>query len=386
MTDKFQDTRRKADLFSYLLVISLLLVTGFYWPNHDIVFMKILAMQTAIIILCAYYFMFGGARKINDIFPGLMLIYFVINALTHKLQGNTESSLAMCLYIVLGMYCFMNSLSEKHIPMIKKTIVIFGVLNVLSYFLEKSGLQAPFIDVGVYNSNRASGFMIYPAHFALLCAVSAVFAYEWKKWLCVPLAIGLIAVNELSVNIGFFICVAFHFRELFKNNFFTFLVLTSGIIAFILFGKHIEAYLYDKSSVRLTYWRPSLEQCFTRLLDGSGFGSYEYISNKLVPNMPVNYLTYLHNEPLQAFLEGGVAFISLLGFWFLDLKKKIFNLKIQEAYVCCFILFLCTSLGHSILHFCDCLWLLIIIYTLFHVEYHETNLRFKLEEDDGEVN
>lgn len=363
-----------AKFFNYSVLISIFLVSGFYWPNHDVSAMKNMCWQMTIIFLTGTYFMSTSQRFVKDIYPALLAMYCLVNMLTHGISGNTPVSLTVVFFFMLGVYVLSNGLHEDFIPSVKKTIVTFGLVNVVSFILERFGIQAPFI---VNNNHLASGFMLYPAHFALLCAVALFFAWDWNKLLCVPLVLGIILVNEFSATFGLFLVILF---LLYKHKWFlTLLVIAILVISvFWLYHDQVLTYLNNRFKVRLLYWCPSFQAIFSRLLDGIGIGNYSLAVDRIVPNQPSGAWTWLHNEPLQALLEGGVLLIGLLVSWFCNLKKKIVGAYYEKPYVYSFVIFLTVSIGHSPFHFMDTLWLFMIIYAMFQAEYFEADRKWDL--------
>jgi hypothetical protein len=359
-------------------MFSLFFVSGFYWPNHETVQMKYECFELFITFLVGAYFVFGQVRKINDWCPALFLTYCMVNLFTHGTGGNTKLAIMIVFFSITGIYLIENGISLDMVEKLKKGLVIYALLNCGSYFLERIGINAPFQvqDTG----HLPTGFMVYPAHFALLSVVALFFAWGWKKILCLPLFAGLVASNEYSVWLGLGLCVLWFFRK----EWWIWFVLVFFISSFLFVTplRHCAMdHLHHKFSLRLQFWIPIFKLTWERALDGFGIGGYSSMANSIFPQYPANSWLELHNEPLQAFFEGGISLLAILGVWAWQLKKKIKNVYYEAPYLFSFILFFSVSCFHSPFHFPDCLWIFIVLYGMFQVEFYNADKKWDLSHD-----
>lgn len=368
------------NIFNWSVILSIFMVIGFYWPNHDTIIVKMTCWQMSILFLIGLGIVNSNARKVNDIYPGLLLIYCIINSITHGLSGGTLLATTIVLLFSLGVYVLSNNISINYINTIKKSIVIFGLINAVSFILEKYGVKAPFT---MTPSTLPTGFMSYPAHLSLLLSIALFFSLEWRKILSIPLLVSLVMVNEFSCFIGLGICLFTLLKSkrdlIVIGSVFIFI----SVILLIIFHNKLSLYLYHRSHIRLSYWLPMFEYGFSRIIDGCGIGNYPILVDKVLPNMPKGAWLWLHNELLQGFIEGGIILVALLVAWGIDLFKKFHNVYYEKPYMCSFIMFFCVSMGHSPFHFSDTLYLFMIIYAMFHVEHYEANLKWKLNESNN---
>lgn len=333
----------------------------FYWPSHEQRLMKFICFEMVVIALFSISFMFKQKRNINNIWPGLFLFFAMINMFTHLMQPYTQMAFTFCLFAVMAIYTILRSACLETILIMKKAFVISALINLALFLTQYVGWITVFDKLDQHS--RPCGFMCYPAHFSLLCAVSILFAWEWKKWLCIPLTLGVVLCNESSVFLAIFIIFLVSFKKKWWiNAFLIFLAILSIALMYVV--------IHGKFHLRGQFWLPTFRLAWARPLDGFGLGGYRQYFSVIAPNFQKGVWPELHCEPLQLFFEMGLLGIALFYGWINKLIKD-FTWNIYSRSM---LIILIVSFFHSIFHFCDSLWLIICIYTMWEIERLENSL------------
>lgn len=354
------------DIFQWLIILSVPIIICFYWPNHEIRLMKFISLQTFTTILLALSFLFVPKRNINNFYPAIFLIVGFINLFTHGMNDFINVGVSFILPVVVGIYIISNHLHNDFIPILKKTIVVICLLNCVVFFIQNSGFDLVF---SIHHQTpseewqgRASGFLCYPASFALLCGVSLFLAWEWKKWLCFPIVLGLFFSHEYSVIGGIFL--SFFTFVTWRLNRHCLILIPLAIILGII-SWHYFPVVFQKITLRLKYLYPILQNIWARPLDGWGVGMYNRLPDSFF-GFPRGNWSEMHCEPLDLFFCMGIMGVACIGGWLNHVKNmNIFYKRI-------FIVFGFMACFHSPFHFADTIWLFVILYALYEVENYES--------------
>lgn len=343
------------DLFQWLIVLSIPFIICFYWPMKDERLMKFICLQTFTMILLTISFLFTPKRVIYTFYPALILILGFLNLFTHGMSDYVNVGVSFILPTVIGIYIISNHLHTDYIPIVKKTVVLMCLANCLLFFVETLKFQIVFnLDQGW---ERPSGFMCYPASFALLCGVSLFLAWGWKKWLCIPIGLCLLLTKEYSVILGLIIAVCMPFLNRWWHYTLTFIIL--GII-----GYHFWPQIHGKMIIRLKYLYPVIQNVWARPIDGWGVGMYNRLPDSFF-GFPRGNWSEMHCEPLDLFFSMGFIGIACVGGWICSVR----NMAIKYKMI--FIVFGTMAFFHSPFHFSDTLWLFVILYSLYEIENNE---------------
>ena len=347
------------DIFQKLIVLSVFLIPLFFWPNHEPRLMKFICFQTTVMIMLAFSFMFTPKRTIDNFYPGLFVLLGFLNLFTHGMSDFVNVGMGFIMTAVIGIYVVSNHLHIDNVPLIKKSIVILCIINCALFLTQKMGLNIVFLPD---EHGRPSGFMCYPASFAMLCAISLFLSWEWKKWLCTPIALCLIMSNEFSVILGLIVAFCFGVRWRFTRHC---LVLIPVILTLGIIGWHLWPAIYSKSLIRFKYLYPVIQNVWARPIDGWGVGMYNRLPDSFF-GFPRGNWSEMHCEPLDLFFCMGIMGVAIVVGWI----KKVSNYTYMN-YKKIFIVFGITSCFHSPFHFADTLWLFVILYSLMEIENEE---------------
>lgn len=343
------------DIFQWLIVLSVPFIISFYWPNHDERLMKFLCFQIYTNILLCLSFIFPTKRNIDNLFPALFFILGFFNLFTHGMSDNVNIGLGFIIPAITGIYVISNHLHQDSIPKLKKSIVITCLLNCFLFLMEYPHKTIIFnLDLG---SERASGFMLYPANFSLLCAVSLFIAWNWCKFLCLPIGLCLILSQEYSVIAGVVLVIGLSSYRIALGALL--------VIGFLFLFFHWNT-VYGKILLREKFLFPVFQNVWSRPLDGWGVGEYNRLPNSFFGFVRGNW-SEMHCEPLDLLFSMGIIGIGCAIGWAQGFTKSF----TWNEYTKSIVVILVTSCFHSIFHFCDSLWLSIIVYSLYEVEKHE---------------
>ena len=345
------------DLFQALIVVSIPVLLCFYWPNHDERLMKFIAFQVYTNILLCMCFLFQPKRIINNFYPALLFVLGYINLFTHNMSQYVSVGLGFIVPAVLSIYVISNHLHMDMVPVIKKTIVITCLLNCVLFIVELNKISVVFnLDLP---SERPSGFMLYPANFALLCAISLFLAWEWRKWLCLPIGACLYLSHEFSVIAGVVLAVCVPFLNRWWHWAFI-----AGLTGFLTY--HFWPDISGKLALRMRYLLPVFQNVWARPLDGWGVGEYNRLPDSFF-GFPRGNWSEMHCEPLDLLFSFGLLGVAVVAGWIYQTVKE------WQWTACskCLIVIAVTSCFHSVLHFIDSLFLSIVVYSLWEIERNE---------------
>ena len=154
--------------FQKLIVLSVFLIPMFYWPQHEPRLMKFICFQTFTTILLTISFLFTPQRTINNPYPALFLLCGFLNLFTHGMSDYVSIGVGFIFPSVVAIYTISNHLHKDFVPIIKKSIVILCLLNCALFITQVMGFSLIFDYDKNIGWERPSGFMCYPASFALL--------------------------------------------------------------------------------------------------------------------------------------------------------------------------------------------------------------------------
>lgn len=349
------------DLFQWLIVFSIPFVLCFYWPNHELRLMKFICLQTYATILLSLSFIYFPKRSINNPYPALFLILGFVNLFTHGMSEYVNVGVSFMLPTVVGIYVISNHINEELIPVLKKMLVITCLLNCALFLTQNLGLSI------VFNAHqqtaaepwqqRPSGFMCYPASFALLCAVSLFFAWGWRKLLCIPIGICLLLSKEYSVIGGLLLAISMPFLKKWWHYFA--LAAFLGVIGYFLWPT-----IHGKLLLRMKYLYPVIQNVWARPIDGYGVGMYNRLPDSFFGFFRGNW-SEMHCEPLDLLLCMGFLGLACIAGWIYKVREMSLKYKMI------FVVFGSACLFHSPFHFGDTIWLFVILYSLYEAENYE---------------
>lgn len=350
------------DLFQKLIVLSVFLIPCFYWPNHEPRLMKFICLQTTITIFLALSFLFTPKRTIDNIYPVLLLIIGFINLFTHGMSDFVNIGVSFIFIAVVGIYVISNHIHTDYVPIVKKAIVLMCLANCVLFITQILKMNIVFTLEPLHE--RPCGFMSYPACFGLLCAIAMVLAWDWHKWLVLPIGACLCLSHEYSVIIGLFVGVSVVFL---KGYWKLLLPLSLIVVGYLLWHKTFDfsASLHDKIALRMKFLYPVIQNIWARPLDGWGVGMYNRLPKSFFGFERGNW-SEMHCEPLDLFFCMGFLGVACVAGWIWHSIKGMSNI-----YRIIFITFGITSCSHSPFHFADSLYLGILLISLFEVEKYE---------------
>ena len=343
--------------FQLVILLSVPFILCFYWPNHEQRLMKYEAFQYVSILIIILSSLVEEKRRILNCWPALLLLLAVINIFTHFMTGNTQLSLSFFLLPVIAFYSIIQKVSTKTVDNLKKIIVVTCLINSILFIFESCGINIVF-QAGQFT--RPSGFMCYPATFALLCGISLFFAWEWNKWLTLPIGICLLISNEYSVILGVFLALAIPNWK----KYWMVILEVLFVLTIILLWKHNT--ILEKLQLRTQFWIPLFKSCWSRPIDGWGLGAYTALPHNFFGFDRGNW-SEVHNEYLDIFFSMGIIGCAWLYGFITSLKKYFTWNKYTQSLL---IVSLACSF-HSPLHFMDSLWLILVVYIMYQVELHE---------------
>jgi hypothetical protein len=367
------------EIFQWLIILSVPFIICFYWPNHDARLMKFLCFEIYVNVLLGMSFLFTTKRTVNNLWPALFFVAGFINLFTHGLSNTVNIGLSFIVPSIIAIYLISNHLHTNMIPALKKTIVITCLLNCALFLTQTLGLDIVFI---VHKQTwaepwegRPSAFMIHPANFGLICSIGLILAWEWRKWLCLPIGLCLCLSHEYSVIAGLLavVCVPFLYdMRRYVPRYYYFIPL--AIISFALF--HFWGDILGKLAVRTRYLFPVFQNVWARPLDGWGLGQYNRLPESFFGFSRGNW-SELHCEPLDLLFSMGFLGVAVVGGWIYSFVKGFtWNLLTK-----CLIIIAITSCFHSVFHFVDSLYLCIVVYALWEIERHEQSESIKRPEN-----
>ena len=346
------------DIFQKLIVISVFLIPCFYWPNHEPRLMKFICFQVTVNILLALSFLFTPKRTIDSFYPALFLILGFINLFLHGMSDFVNVGVSFLLMSVVAIYIISNHLHIDYVPVIKKTIVLLCLVNCVLFLLEVHGIS-PIFNLGEHE--RPSGFMCYPATFALLCGISLFLAYDWHRWMMLPIGLCLFLSHEFSVIGGVlvaFVMTSIPYMWRFKW-FYVALALIGAVISY-----HWWPLMHDKAMLRMKYLYPVFQNVWARPIDGAGVGMYNRLPDTFF-GFPRGNWSEMHCEPLDLLFCMGFLGVAVVAGW----VRSVWSMSLFYKQI--FAIIIITSCFHSPLHFADSLFLIIVIYALMEIERHE---------------
>lgn len=341
------------ELFQWLSILSVPFIVCFFWYHYDLRLMKLAGMQYYLIILYCFSVIVNPKRSIQNYWPALFLLLAVFNIFTHHMI--TKTNLPFIWLPVLGFYSLINTISLNTIQLMKKAIVITCLMNCALFITQLFHMNIILTIDPIWDSHaftRPCGIMCYPFEFATLCAVSSLFAWEWRKWLCVPIVGCLLMSYEFAPVFALGVICWIGFNKKWK--------IISSVIAIIIIAC-LWNLIMGKLNIRLPFLSVAWQLCFSHLIIGQGLGAFENEPSNLFPVIKGNWYE-LHCEPLDIFLCMGIGGI-LWAFGFIrDLCGK------WNIYTKSFSIIGIVSLFQSSFHFMDMAWLCVILYIMFNID------------------
>ena len=292
-----------------------------------------------------------------------------INLFTHGLSQYVNIGLSFIIPSITAIYVIANHLHHDMVSVLKKAIVVTCLINCALFLTQVAGLDLIFTvhkqTMQELWEGRPSAFMTYPVNFALLCSVGLILAWEWRKWLCLPIGLCLVLSSEYSVIGGLLAVVSVPFiyglRRYVPGYFYIVPVVMIGLVLY-----HFRLDIEGKFALRMKYLYPVIQNIWARPLDGWGVGEYNRLPDSFFGFTRGNW-SEMHCEPLDLFFCMGFMGVSVVAGWiYYTVKEWQWNSCSK-----CLILIAITSFFHSVFHFIDSLWLSIIIYSLWEIEKHE---------------
>lgn len=356
------DIKLADNLFQKFVIFSIPLMMCFYWPSHDPRIIKYAVFQMLALILFGMSFLFDQKRKISTIWPAIFLLIGVLNIFTHLMAAYCQMAFTFILFTVMSLYVLMNNMTLETVQCLKKSIVVTALINCSYFFSQMLGVVTVFD--GFDTHGRASAFLIYPTHFSLLCAVALFFAWEWKKILCLPLLLGVIWSHEYAVLLGTVVAFLCGFKS--RRDFILFVPMLAVVI-YLFCALKVHASGNDvlgRIQLRMQFCYPTFRAAFARAIDGFGMGGFRQGFDSIVPGFPKGAWPELHCEPLQLFFEMGLIGMAVFWGWIRSMGKYF----TWNVYSKSLLIIGITSCFHSIFHFCDSLWLILMVYAMWEIE------------------
>lgn len=352
-------------LFQNLIILSVFLIPCFYWPNHEPRLMKFICFQTFMTILLCMSFLFVPKRRINNFYPAIFLLVAFVNLFTHGMNDYVNVGVSFIFPTILGIYVISNHLHGNYVSTIKKAIVLLCLLNCVLFITQLMGMSLIFDYDKHIGWQRPSGFMCYPASFALLCGVSIILAWHWQKWMILPIGICLWLSHEYSVFLGVFLSLSLPLLRGYWK--FIPLIILAGIV-FLLWHRSFTdiSSIESKIALRMKYIYPVFQNVWARPLDGWGVGMYNRLPDSFF-GFPRGNWSEMHCEPLDLLFCMGLMGVSCIAGW---IRYVVKNMTVQSKRI--FIIFGTMACFHSPFHFADTLFLFVILTSLAEIEIYES--------------
>lgn len=317
--------------------------------------MKFEALQFFVIVLFGCSFFLTHKRDQANGWIGLFLMLSVLNVFTHAMSQITVLSLSFIIFPILGYYILHSYMSLKTVKILKNVIIYTCLFNGLIFLCQYFKHDVIFT---IGEHGRPTGLMCYPIGFSLLCAISLLFALESISWLSLPIGVLLAMSNESSVFLG--LVMAFVLPYL-KGYWKIILLVVIGAVIY----KEWHT-ISGKLDIRFKFLEPVFKNVWSRPLDGWGLGSYRSLGSDFFGFDRGNW-SEMHCEPLDLFFSMGFIGVA----WaivFINKLKKYFT---WNKYTKSFLVIAITSCFHSVFHFMDTLWIVIVIFVMYEIELRE---------------